>query len=182
VSDGEWRTLDARGLCRQSKAAGVEYQAHLRAGLRASLGVEFTNVDANGQADIVGIDNEVLVEFSTRGVDIETEVEVWVTAFFERDERLPTPVEVGKVHKTITLATRDAKPADAALSTTTLRDRWRARADGLVDVDEMLAAVLGNPPTPMPVVRLSIDDVLLAVETKYAEWAEPQLIEQIAAR
>jgi len=108
VSDGEWRTLDARGLCRQSKAAGVEYQAHLRAGLRASLGVEFTNVDANGQADIVGIDNEVLVEFSTRGVDIETEVEVWVTAFFERDERLPTPVEVGKVHKTITLATRDA--------------------------------------------------------------------------
>jgi hypothetical protein len=38
VSDGEWRTLDARGLYRQAKAAGVEYQTHLRAGLRASLG------------------------------------------------------------------------------------------------------------------------------------------------
>ena len=46
----------------------------------------------------------------------------------------------------------------------------------------MLAAVLGNPATPAPVVRPSIDDVLLAVEPKYAEWAEPQLIEQIAAR
>jgi len=46
----------------------------------------------------------------------------------------------------------------------------------------MLAVVLGNPPVPAPVVRPSIDDVLLAVETKYAEWAEPQLIEQIAAR
>ena len=182
VSDGEWRTLDARGLYRQAKAAGVEYQAHLRVGLRASLGVEFGIVDGNGQADIVGIDNEVLVEFSTRGVDIETQVDAWATAFFEREGRPPSPVEVGKAHKTITLATRDAKPADAGLPTATLRDRWRARADGLVDVDEMLAVVLGNLPAPMPVVRPSIDDVLLAVETKYAEWAEPQLIEQIGAR
>ena len=182
VSDGEWRTLDARGLYRQSKAAGVEYQAHLRAGLRASLGVEFTDVDGNGQADIVGIDNEVLVEFSTRGVDIETQVDAWATAFFEREGRPPSPVEVGKARKTITLATRDAKPADAGLPTATLREGWRSRADGLVDVGEMLAAVLGNPSTPMPVVRPSIDDVFLAVETKYAEWAEPELIEQIAAR
>ncbi len=56
VSDGEWRTLDARGLYRNAKAAGVEYQAFLRAGLRTSLGVEFGEVDANGQADIVGVD------------------------------------------------------------------------------------------------------------------------------
>ena len=46
VSDGEWRTLDARGLYRQAKAAGVEYQTYLRAGLRASLGVEFGEVDS----------------------------------------------------------------------------------------------------------------------------------------
>jgi len=123
VSDGEWRTLDARGLYRQAKPAGVEYQAHLRAGLSASLGVEFTDVDGNGQADIIGIDRDVLLEFSTRGVDIETEVAAWVTAFVEREGRPPSPVEFGKAHKTITLATRDAKPADAALSTATLRAR-----------------------------------------------------------
>ncbi len=182
TSDGEWRTLDARGIYRQAKAAGVEYQTHLRAGLRASLGVEFGVVDGNGQADIVGIDESVLVEFSTRGVDIETEVEAWATAFFEREGRKPTSVEVGKAHKTITLATRPAKPTDAGLSTATLREGWRSRADGLVDVDEMLAAVLGNPPKPSPVVRPSVDEVLLAVETKFAQWSEPQLIEQIAAR
>jgi conjugative relaxase-like TrwC/TraI family protein len=83
VSDGQWRTLDARGLYRQAKAAGVEYQAHLRAGLQTSSGVEFGEVDANGQADIVGIDDELLVEFSTRGVDIESEVERWVEGFVE---------------------------------------------------------------------------------------------------
>ncbi len=182
VSDGEWRTLDARGLYRQAKAAGVEYQAHLRAGLRSSLGVTFTDVDGNGQADIVGVDDSLLVEFSTRGVDIETEVEAWATAFLEREGRKPSPVEVSKAHKTITLATRDAKSADAGLSTATLRDGWRSRADRLVDVDVMLASVLSNPQGPLAAVRPPIDEVLAAVETKYAEWSEPQLIEQIAAR
>ncbi len=182
VSDGQWRTLDARGMYRQAKAAGVEYQTHLRAGLRSTLGVEFGDVDANGQADILGIDEVVLTEFSTRGIDIESEVEAWAAEFIGREGRRPTPVEAGKAHKTITLATRTAKPADAGLATATLRDRWRARADHLVDVDQMLAAVFADPLAPAEVSRPSIDEVLAAVETKHAEWAEPQLIEQIAAR
>ncbi|WP_395153694.1 MobF family relaxase [Ilumatobacter sp.] len=182
VSDGQWRTLDARGLYRQAKAAGIEYQTHLRAGLHTSLGVGFGDVDANGQADIVGIDDTVLVEFSTRGVDIEAEVGQWVSGFVAREGRDPTPAEVGKAHRTITLATRGAKPADAGLPTSTLRDRWRARAEELVDVDQMLASILSSTPQQAEVVRPSIDEVLEAVEIKHAEWAEPQLIEQIAMR
>ncbi len=181
VSDGEWRTLDARGLYRQAKAAGVEYQTHLRAGLRASLGVEFGDVDANGQADIVGIDDTVLAEFSTRSVDIETELENWVSGFVEREGRKPSAVEVGKAHKTITLATRTAKPADAGLPTATLRAGWRERADGIVDVEQMLTNVLGDP-SPPAVSRPTVDEVLEAVETKHAQWAEAQLLEEIAAR
>ena len=181
VSDGEWRTLDARGLYRQAKAAGVEYQTHLRAGLRASLGVEFGDVDANGQADIVGIDDTLLVEFSTRSVDIETELETWVTGFVEREGRKPSPVEVGKAHKTITLATRNAKPADAALPTATLRAGWRERADGIVDVERMLTTVLGGP-SRAAVSRPTVAEVLDAVETKHAQWAQAQLLEEIAAR
>jgi len=182
VSDGQWRTLDARGLYRQAKAAGVEYQTHLRAVLRGSLGVEFGDVDANGQADIVGIDQEVLDEFSRRGIDIETTLAEWVSGFVDREGRDPTTAEVGKAHKTITLATRDAKPSDAGLATSTLRDRWRARAGALVDVDQMLATTLFRPSRRSEIVRPSIDDVLEAVETKYAEWSEPQLVEQIAMR
>jgi len=182
LSDGQWRTLDARGLYRQAKAAGVEYQAHLRAGLQTSLGVEFGEVDSNGQADIVGIDERVLVEFSTRGVDIETEVERWLDGFVDREGRDPTPAEIGKAHKTITLTTRGTKPADAGLPTSTLRDRWRARADAIVDVEQMLATALSAPPQRAEIVRPSIDEVLAAVETRHAEWAEPQLIEQIAMR
>jgi len=182
LSDGEWRTLDARGLYRQAKAAGVEYQAHLRPLLRASLGVEFGEIDANGQADIIGIEADVLAEFSQRSVDIETEIENWVEGFVEREGRDPTPAEVGKAHKTITLATRSAKSSDAGLPTSTLRDRWRARADEIVDVDEMLTATLAHPQRQVAMVRPSIDEALEAVEMRHAEWAEPQLIEQIAMR
>ena len=181
VSDGEWRTLDARGLYRQAKAAGVEYQTHLRAGLRGSLGVEFGEIDANGQADIVGIDDAVLVEFSTRSVDIETELANWVSGFVEREGRPPSSVEVGKAHKTVTLATRTAKLADAGLPTATLRAGWRERADGIVGVERMLTTVLGGP-SRAAVSRPSVGEVLEAVETKHSQWAEAQLLEEIAAR
>ncbi len=182
VSDGEWRTLDARGLYRQAKAAGVEFQTHLRAEMRARLGVEFEEVDANGQADIVGIDQELLDEFSTRSIDIETELDDWMSGFVEREGRRPTAAETGKAHKTITLATRPAKPDDAGCSTVTLRARWRARADEVIDVDRMLDRVLANPASPAVIVRPTVDEVLAAVEERHAEWAEPQLIEQIAMR
>jgi conjugative relaxase-like TrwC/TraI family protein len=182
ISDGEWRTLDARGLYRNAKAAGVEYQSFLRAGLRASLGVEFNLVDANGQADIVGIDQAVLAEFSTRGTDIESALAEWTAGFAEREGRHPTPVEVGKAHKTVTLATRPTRPDQASHTTLTLRAGWRARADEVVDVDQMIRSVLGQVVSPAVIVRPSIEEVLEAVELRHAEWSSCQLIEEIAAR
>ena len=91
MSDGDWRTLDARGLYRNAKAAGVEFQTFLRAEMTARLGVEFEEVDANGQADIVGFDQELLDKFSTRGVDIEASLGEWAAGFVEREGRNPTP-------------------------------------------------------------------------------------------
>ncbi len=45
----------------------------------------------------------------------------------------------------------------------------------------MLSRTLAKP-SPAEVSRPSVDEVLAAVETKQAQWAEPHLIEQIAAR
>ncbi|MEO6122656.1 MAG: MobF family relaxase [Ilumatobacteraceae bacterium] len=182
VSDGEWRTLDARGLFREAKAAGTVFQTHLRAETKRRLGVRFNVVDENGQADIVGIDEALLVEFSTRSHDIETALAEWTTDFIGREGRSPSGAEVGKAHKTIVLATRPGKPDGAGLSTDTLRQAWRRRADTIVDVDRMLAETLGNPPSPAVIVRPDIEVVLAAVELKHAEWSESQLIEQIAMR
>ncbi|WP_395154563.1 hypothetical protein [Ilumatobacter sp.] len=46
----------------------------------------------------------------------------------------------------------------------------------------MLAATLAHPLRQVAMVRPSIDEVLEAVEMRHAEWAGPQLIEQIAMR
>jgi hypothetical protein len=45
----------------------------------------------------------------------------------------------------------------------------------------MLTVVLGGA-SPAAVIRPSVDEVLVAVKTKHAEWAEAQLLEEIAAR
>lgn len=182
TSDGEWRTLDARGLYRSAKAAGVEYQAYLRSALQGLLGVEFAAIDVNGQADIVGIDQALIDAFSTRSVDIDAALDAWRVGFVEREGRDPTSAEVGTAHKTITLATRPAKPDEAGVSTSTLRARWRARAGELVDVDQMIASTIGEMQSPAPVVAPAVDVVLAAVEERHAEWSESQLIEQIAMR
>ncbi len=161
---------------------GWSIQTFLRAGLRVLLGVEFGEVDANGQADIVGVDQAVLDEFSTRGVDIENELGRWTAGFVAREGRHPTSAEVGKAHKTITLATRSAKPDEAGLPTSTLREGWRDRANRLVDVDQMIDRVRGKAVSPAVIVSPTVGDVLEAVGTRHAEWSESQLIEQIAMR
>ncbi len=181
-SDGEWRTIDARGVYRNAKAAGVQFQTFFRSALGSALGVEFGDVDANGQADIVGIDQAVLDEFSRRSIDIEARLAEWTAGFVKREGRDPTSVEVGKAHKTITLATRPAKPDEAGHTTSTLRAGWRDRAERLVDVDQMIEAALGKVAPPAVIVSPTVDAVLEAVETRHAEWSESQLIEQIAMR
>ncbi len=127
--DGRWRTIDGRQFYRQAKAAGTVYQAALRSELMARLGVRFGPVSEHGQADIVDIDPDLIDAWSTRSDDIEGDLVDWVTEFTQREGRDPTPVEVGKAHKTITVATRDTKSDEASLDTETLRDRWTREAD-----------------------------------------------------
>lgn len=179
--DGVWRTIDGRMVYAQMKAAGMLYQAALRAELTARLGVAWEPVSENGQADIAGIDQGLMAAWSTRGDDIESELNGWATQFEEREGRLPTPAEVGKAHKHFTLTTRDAKSDQAGQSTTTLREQWRAEAQERgVDVEEMIAGATGRV-APM-VVEADLGEVLEAVEARRAEWGQAQVVEQIAAR
>jgi conjugative relaxase-like TrwC/TraI family protein len=69
--DGAWRAIDGDLLLRTHRlAAGHLYQANLRAGLTASLGVEWGAVQ-KGMAEIAGIPTTALREFSTRRRQIE---------------------------------------------------------------------------------------------------------------
>ena len=71
--DGRWSACDGRGISAHRHAAGAVYEAHLRAGLSAALGVRW--VGGPGQrAEIAGVSPVLLGEFSSRAADIRRRV------------------------------------------------------------------------------------------------------------
>ncbi|MDP9101927.1 MAG: relaxase domain-containing protein, partial [Actinomycetota bacterium] len=72
-ADGQWSAVDSRAVFRQAKTAGYLYQATLRHELCRELGVSWT-VPVKGCAEIIGIPQTVLVEFSQRRRQITTEL------------------------------------------------------------------------------------------------------------
>jgi conjugative relaxase-like TrwC/TraI family protein len=67
--DGRWGACDRRGLGAHRMAASAVYEAQLRAGLTAALGVRWT-VSPGRSAEVTGVDPELLAAFSSRSADI----------------------------------------------------------------------------------------------------------------
>lgn len=105
--DGAWRALDGGLILRRHRlAAGYLYQAHLRADLTASLGVEWGGA-TRGMAEIAGVPGTVLREFSTRRRQIEERLETsegrgWrsaqVAAIQTRDVKEPLDLEAARAN------------------------------------------------------------------------------------
>jgi conjugative relaxase-like TrwC/TraI family protein len=64
--DGAWRTLDGHEIYHHKKAAGVVYQAALRAELTGRLPVVFGAVSEHGQAEIQGVPEALMAVWSSR--------------------------------------------------------------------------------------------------------------------
>ena len=67
--DGRWSACDGRGISAHRHAAGAVYEAHLRAGLSAALGVRWVGGPGRG-TEIAGVAPVLLGEFSSRAADI----------------------------------------------------------------------------------------------------------------
>ena len=132
AADGRWSAPDARLLYFHARTAGSLYQASLRAGLVASLGVSFGPVE-KGSAEIAGVDEALLRAFSSRRRAIEASLE-------RRGLASRRAAEVAA------LETRPAKASasEPALSPVTLQDRWRAQATELGVEPAALRDVLGQ--------------------------------------
>src|SRR5436190_12997885 len=111
-SDGRWRALDGEAILKTYRlAAGYLYQAHLRAELSCSLGVEW-ETPHKGLADLKGVPRRAIDEFSTRRAQVVEHMEEHGTSGFWAAE-------------VAAHATRDRKE-DVDLAR--LREDWRARA------------------------------------------------------
>ena len=124
-ADGSWRALDGRALYLEAKAAGVLYQAALRAELTRRLGVAWGSVSHHGQAELAGMPAGVLERFSKRAAQVEAAAEAKVT---ELEVALGRPLDAEERGRISRLAVLDTRPAKghAALDDRTLYGRWAA--------------------------------------------------------
>src|SRR5215831_12814708 len=73
-SDGKWRALDGEPILKSYRlAAGYLYQAHLRAELTRTLGVEWDE-PRKGMAELSHVPRPVIREFSTRRTQVVEEI------------------------------------------------------------------------------------------------------------
>ena len=66
AADAKWLSLDGRELFETQKAAGMLYKAALRSELSTRLGVAWTPVDENGVAEVVGVPQALIEQWSAR--------------------------------------------------------------------------------------------------------------------
>ena len=86
--DGRWLALDARSLKGFQRALGGLYQSVLRAELTARYGVVFGEI-VKGQAEIAGMPDGLLEEFSKRSVQVERAYQRLLADFYAREGRDP---------------------------------------------------------------------------------------------
>ncbi len=128
--DGSWRALDGRALYAEAKTAGMLYQAALRSELTRRLGVEWEPVSEHGQAELVGMPEDVLARFSTRASQIEPAVQAKVAELEAALARPLEPDERRRVSRLAVLATRAPK-AHTAVGDQALHARWATEVRAL---------------------------------------------------
>src|SRR5919204_4817966 len=186
-SDGEWRALDGEAILKTYRlAAGYLYQAHLRAELSRSLGVEW-DTPYKGLADLKGVSRRVIAEFSKRRAQVAEHM----------DERATSGFWAAQV---AALDTRDRKEhVDLAR----LGEDWRARAAehglGRAELGAALHRVCRHEPTPRDLLEVahqllgpeglterstafSDPDLVMAWAQAHAQGADAERVRRLAAR
>lgn len=173
-ADSRWRTLDSATLHRASKAAGAIYQAALRSEATQRLGVSWTEVSANCQADVAGIPADLLSNFSKRTKQINdavTEMGVDCSELTRSGE--------SRLRDAATQSTRQKKDTSESLEQAI--HRWTEEAEdagfNIADVLEQ-AAAKSNPTESFnpEIVALAACE---ALKTKYATFPASKAIEAI---
>jgi conjugative relaxase-like TrwC/TraI family protein len=123
-AEGRWTRLYHPAIYEHAKTAGYVYEAHLRDALTRRLGVQWQTV-ANGIAEIKGFLPSQLRAFSTRRREILEAVGEGSSA---------------RARQIATLETRSAKDRD--LSTESLRDIWREKAEKIGLTHESIRSTL----------------------------------------
>ncbi|MDJ0356328.1 MobF family relaxase [Paenarthrobacter sp. PH39-S1] len=133
LSDGAWTTLDSRTLYKAVVAASEHYNGLLFDELQRDLGTEGefrpqTTARRNFGHELVGIDSELIKEFSNRSRLIDAEADKLSQNWTREHGRQPSATTIIKLRQTATLSTRRPKD-ESPTPLPALRAGWRQRAE-----------------------------------------------------
>jgi conjugative relaxase-like TrwC/TraI family protein len=166
--DGRWLALDARSLKGFQRALGGLYQSVLRAELTARYGVVFGEI-VKGQAEIAGMPEGLLEEFSKRSVQVERAYQRLLADFYAREGRDPISKEDGAMRRQAAADTRGHKSGHGVGD---LRSRWLAEAATVGVTAETLTDSINAAARSKPEVEQSVTvgDVIAAVAEQRSAW------------
>jgi len=192
VSDGRWLSVDGRELYEVQKAAGMLYKAALRAELTTRLGVAWGEIDDNGGAEITGVPEDLIREFSKRRAQVEAaagrlagEKEATLGRSLTGDER-------AAVFQLAAYQSRAAKRRDGGETTAQLRERWRTEATAAGHAPEgWLGQVFGQRTVTgreaalsrlglRPSMELVLVEAIDHLERSHSTWGRAQAVEVLS--
>jgi conjugative relaxase-like TrwC/TraI family protein len=183
--DGNWRTLDGQALHRYKPAAGAVGERVMEQHLSKALGIRFAMRPDGKAREVVGIDQAVMDLFSSRRRAITKKTARLVAEFETKFGREPNSLELDRLQRTATLATRKAKSHDGETVAQRL-ERWDAqlRAEvrgGLGKVAHDVLALRQRQWLPGRVNETKVLETALAeVQTAHATWRASDLTRAIS--
>jgi conjugative relaxase-like TrwC/TraI family protein len=184
-SDGEWRTLDGRSFYAHRGAAAAVGERTTEEHLACALGVRFAARPDGKAREVVGISQPVMDLFSSRRRAITKHTAQLVEAFETRFGREPNSLELDRLQRQATFATRKAKSHEGE-SVEERLERWDTQlraevAGGLAEVARGvldLAHEQGTPAewSPSEVLATALADV----QSTKAGWTAPDLTRGIS--
>jgi len=135
ASDGAWATLDSRTLFKAVVAASEQYNGLLFDELQRTLGTDAdfraaTARQRNPSHELIGINNELIQEFSNRSRNINIETDRLIRDWQRAHGQTPSATTVIKLRQFATLSTRLAKD-ETPKPLNELRAGWQSRASDL---------------------------------------------------
>lgn len=132
--DGEVRTLDSQAIHRHKQGAGTIGERVMEEALTRKLGVSWRMRQDGVAREVVGVDEEIMDMFSSRTAKITKKLSEKISRFREQVGRDPNPLEVDRLRRQSSMATRRSKSHEAETKEEQL-DRW---------ADKLHAKVVGG--------------------------------------
>jgi conjugative relaxase-like TrwC/TraI family protein len=183
-ADGAWRTLDGHLLYLHRPAASAVSERMTAERLTSSLRVLLAMRPDGKAREVVGIPDAVNQLFSSRRRAITPKTAELVSAFETKHGRAPNSLELDRLHRQATFATRRAKSHEGETTEQRLErvDReLRAEIDGgLAQLAADVLAVADKEPvvaewSPGEVIATALADV----QSKKSAWTRPDLARAI---